>query len=454
MTYAKDAFMPSKFLLDPREVSFDDLVLDPNNPRLAIEDPPGYEDPDATFAYDQEDLEKRVRDAYDVGSLEASIMGNGWNPVDWIFVWPHPKKKNKFLVVEGNTRTVVLRDLRKKLISEERKLADLKKKKKEHAAHDLDEQKAEVARLRKIVDDTAKIEVRPVAAKTAEELEALLPRLLGVRHLTGAKEWHPYPEGLFVLGRYTKIFKDQFPGQALRIESEIVKRVAQETSLGDTKTRRKIQAASSFSHFRMKYADKLPTNEKFEDGDHYAFTTIVAKTFLQNQFGLGPSDLHLSNEGEKALFAWLFSKPRGKTAKENKNTFVTHERLRVWAEMSDWEGSNPGVPPFAARFDVSDPKSAPPFDSVKLQWEQYQARVEPVELLHELIAGLEKLPFDVLGNQAAVIGPMLDRLEVVTKRAKKYVAIEREEEASADGDDGDADGDDAVATKTSRRRKV
>src|SRR5438105_3870757 len=94
-------------------VPFDKLYLDPNNPRIARGEQPGYEHPTAIFDPGvQERLEKAVAEAYKVGDLEDRIVTQGWLPIDRIIVWEHPAKKGHFIVVEGNTRTTVLRRLR------------------------------------------------------------------------------------------------------------------------------------------------------------------------------------------------------------------------------------------------------------------------------------------------------------------------------------------------------
>jgi hypothetical protein len=49
------------------DVPFDSLFLDANNPRLAPDDPPGYEDPEKLFADElQTYLENRVEQEFSV----------------------------------------------------------------------------------------------------------------------------------------------------------------------------------------------------------------------------------------------------------------------------------------------------------------------------------------------------------------------------------------------------
>jgi len=78
---------PMTDLQDAKLVPFDKIHLDPNNPRIAPESPPGYLDDNALFAEDlQQTLEERVRAVYDVANLEDSILAHGWVPIDSIIV--------------------------------------------------------------------------------------------------------------------------------------------------------------------------------------------------------------------------------------------------------------------------------------------------------------------------------------------------------------------------------
>src|SRR5688572_18305658 len=118
----KKEMIMEKDLKDPIEVAFSKLYLDPNNPRIAAAEPPGYESAARIFDDEiQSKLVARMEEVYDVSNLEAAIEAQGWVPIDAILVWEHPKKKGHFIVVEGNTRTVVLRRTRSKLERERAK---------------------------------------------------------------------------------------------------------------------------------------------------------------------------------------------------------------------------------------------------------------------------------------------------------------------------------------------
>src|SRR5258708_34901964 len=108
----------------PIRVTLDRLFLDPNNPRLANEHRPGHGNP-GTFFEDgvQSEAEQHIRKKDRVGALINSILGMGWTPVDAILVWEPPPTPGRYLVVEGNTRTVALRTIRRNYERERARLA-------------------------------------------------------------------------------------------------------------------------------------------------------------------------------------------------------------------------------------------------------------------------------------------------------------------------------------------
>src|SRR4051812_36428437 len=130
-----------KFLEKQISVPFNSLFLDPNNPRLALEDAPGYDDPKHLFDPElQQKLVDRVKDVYPVPKLEIAIENQGWMPIDNIVVWRHPSFGDRYVVLEGNTRTVALRNFRTRLQAEKKKLERLQASSKALSKRDVEEQ--------------------------------------------------------------------------------------------------------------------------------------------------------------------------------------------------------------------------------------------------------------------------------------------------------------------------
>lgn len=98
--------------LQPITVSLGNLLLDPNNFRLA-ETLPRWEDEE--FEELQENTLKKILDGYGVQDLESSILNHGWLDVDQIVVRKLRTSAKvdppKFVVVEGNRRIAALINL-------------------------------------------------------------------------------------------------------------------------------------------------------------------------------------------------------------------------------------------------------------------------------------------------------------------------------------------------------
>lgn len=407
------------FLRKPMQVPFDSLYLDPNNPRLAREELPGYEDPKRLFEPKlQVGLEGSVKEQYEVPELAHAIVAQGWMPIDSIVVWTFPSDPAKHIVVEGNRRTVALRELRKTILPRERNKLESLKKKKLVAKRDIEVQEKHVKQIEQVIKDTDTITVLPLDAKDVHELKMKLPRVLAVRHIQGAKGWGNYAEDLWLLNRYQVLFEEKFPGEDLRWEASMITRVADEASLGDIKAKRQLQAASAFSHFQAEYEDQLPKDESFRKEDYYVFENIAKKTWLREQFGLGQDALHL--EREDVLFKWVFEKPRGRTAEENKNKFYRQENVLLWDQMRRYDQEQTPKTSFAAAFDVNDPDSAPFMNDVEASWLTHKTQRAPTEVLEKLLESLDTLTAGTLLSQGVFLR---DKLEAVIRKCEDCIGM-------------------------------
>jgi hypothetical protein len=406
------------FLEQPIPVPFASIYLDPNNPRLGLDDAPGYEDPVPLFDPDlQVTTEQALNRVYDVDSLVTAITGQGWMPIDNIVVWTHPDRQDAHIVVEGNTRTLALRQIRGPILEREtKKLSRMEEGKTTgYAEHDIKAQQDLVRRLNQIVVDTEKLAVVPLAARTVGELRRKLPRVLAVRHITGAKEWGNYAEDLWLLQRYQNLFEERHPKRkSLFWDPELIKWVADEASLKSQDAKRKLRAASAFSHFKAEYEDRLPDDDTFSRQDYYLFENIAKKPFLRDQLGFGEDELHLSSTGEEVIFEWIFKHPRPTRAEDNENVFYRHENVLVWDQMKRYDEKH-GTG-FASRFDVSDYKNVPTMREVEAEWSSHKARKKPQAVIEDLLRRLEELPASALISEGEFLRAQLNRLHEVTGR--------------------------------------
>jgi hypothetical protein len=411
-----------KYLDKSKDVLFSKIFLDPNNPRTAPEDRQGYEDPNTIFPESvQEPLLARLEGFNEVDSLEPTITSRGWMPIDPMLVWEHPKKAGHYVVIEGNTRTVVLRRIRKKLVQEAAHLEKMEKNKAKYDKKDLEDQRKLVAKLQQIVTDTDTLNVHLIKAKSAAELEEWLPMLHGVRHISHAQPWSPYGTNLYLLSRYRQLFEaENGEKKDLTLDEAIIQKLADSVSLKPTKARQRIQAAAAFSHFKKNYEHKMLKDESFTDQDQYFFEEILQHEYPRKRFGFEKTDLHLSAEMEDVLFKWAFALPRPKNPKEgeNPNKFRIAEDIRLWHQMSRYDNRTGTT--FADRFDVEDPDSAPGMGEVEAEYLQKRAQVSPLVTLKSLLESLKDLKADTLMSQASHLRPMLKE---VIKQAETYLTM-------------------------------
>src|SRR5690349_8196683 len=127
-----------KYLEHSTDVPFAKLFLDPNNPRTAPEDRPGYEDADELFSDDvQNALALKLEDSRELQELEDNIVDQGWTPIDPILIWEHPDKPKHHITIEGNSRTLVLRRIRVRLAKERKHLEAMEKQSKKYDKQEL-----------------------------------------------------------------------------------------------------------------------------------------------------------------------------------------------------------------------------------------------------------------------------------------------------------------------------
>lgn len=399
------------YLKKPIFASLEQLWPDPNNPRLALAEAPGYADPTKLFDADVRKaiFEDLADSAYAVDELVAAIVGQGWMPIDNIIVWEHPDGSERHVVVEGNRRRLALERIRSvQLPKEQRKLERMKAKASTYAKHQIEEQKELVARMTEIVADTEHLPVVPIAADTVEELKNKLPRVLAVRHITGAKEWGNYAEHLYLLQRYEHLFQDTHPDKDFFWDDALIHRVANEASLGVTTAKRRIKSASWFGHFRAEWEDELPEDEEFEKSDYYLFEQIAAKPWIRQKLGVDDGNVSLPEEAEAALFEWVFKLPRGLTADANPNKFFRHENITLWDQMAKYDQANNTA--FAVQFDVTNPEAAPRMHDLHAAYLTHKAQRKPHAVIDDLLLRLAELTAEELVSEGQVFRVQLEQL--------------------------------------------
>jgi hypothetical protein len=403
------AVMGESDLLKVITIPFGKIFLDPNNPRIARGEQPGYDDPAAIFDEGvQERLEKAVGEAYNVSELQDRIVTLGWLPIDRIIVWQHPGNRGHYIVVEGNTRTTVLRRLRREIDTMRRKLERMRGRP-DALAEDVRAQERNVQQVERIIADTDELHVLTIQADTPAELESKLLHIHSVRHITPTKPWSPYGRNWFILNRYIKLHKEKYgPDADLELDDVLIRALSDVAALKPSDTRRRIQAALMFTRFKQRFEEQLPPNERFDDDDQYFFDNILQYPFTRDEFGLDKDSLKMSPEMEEVLFKWAFSKPRP-SDDENKNILRTAEDIRLWNRVKRYDADN-GTTDFHTRLDVDDPDNAIPIEKVEALYGSHKAQVGAVDNLTSILAEFTKLDRDRLLSQATTLKPMLKQV--------------------------------------------
>ena len=415
-------------------VPFDQLQLDPNNPRIAPEPAPGYANAATLFdAEVQKALPERVFEAYQAEELEQAITKLGWTPVDPIIVWRHPDRADVCVVVEGNTRTSILRRARPRLDAAKAKLEKMKAGGR-FTKDALDDQERDVKRLQDLVDATNMIGVQFVDAKTADELAQKLPRLLGVRHVTGTRNWKPFATNLYITALYEDVYRAAYTdGRRLKLEDELIADVGEVFSMSVADARRAIQTANAFAHFKLGFEERVEAaGNQFKVGDQYYFDQILRSSYARKEFGFDKGDLQLSEDASEALFQWAFSKPRSGDEDDpdgpNENVFRKAEDMRVWQALSRYDNKNSTT--FAAQLDVSNPGDAPTLQLLSLEKEQHKARYTPVQTLSSLLTGLKDLKAETLHAQGLMLGAVLEEIRETAETYLKMINADRPADAA------------------------
>lgn len=159
--------------LSPINLSLDQLLLDPNNPRFSELGEALNSIPEARFAEEKiqsATKEKMKSSIFDVSELKDTIKTVGFLPMDRIVVrkWngTSPDTKDRYVVIEGNRRVTALKWL-----------IDL---------HDNGKETFTQGQL----DNFTKLDALILDDKVAPETATLI--LPGLRHVSGVKEWGAY----------------------------------------------------------------------------------------------------------------------------------------------------------------------------------------------------------------------------------------------------------------------
>lgn len=154
--------------LENAEVAIDDILLDPNNPRLLDLDPTARRVPDNRISeprVQQHVFDQMLQRALDVGPLKRSIRQIGFLKMDKIVV--RQLESGQYVVVEGNRRVAAIKWLLQDHDTARDTLGD------------------------ELLEQLRQLEVLMLTTP-AEDASKDQWLLQGLRHISGVKAWGPY----------------------------------------------------------------------------------------------------------------------------------------------------------------------------------------------------------------------------------------------------------------------
>lgn len=192
------------------------LLLDPNNPRFVTNDNDhiSYEriaDPDVIERTSRRMSPDGKQDEYQIEQLVRSILTNGWQEIDSIFVSRY-KNTDYYLVHEGNRRVTAIREILRR--------TDTPKADRDKLAH---------------------VSVMEIQGNhSAEEIERQVSYLLGVRHHGALKPWSPFAQARNIFRTYVEYA--QYPSEdKFRWDEPTARKVASALSIPLDQVRERLQ---------------------------------------------------------------------------------------------------------------------------------------------------------------------------------------------------------------------
>lgn len=238
-----------KISVDPQS-----LYLDPNNPRFItkksdIVKEEKFLDSNIIINTNRKMYDvKGKKDVYNIKQIIDSILANGWQPVDFIFV--RAFDEGRYVVLEGNRRVTAIH-----AILEDPEVPD-----------DIKQQLQEIE-VMEIID---KIDGRR-REKSEKELHKKIAYLLGVRHHGSLKQWSPFAQAASIYERYLAASGQS--DSTFEWDKTVAKKIAEKLSMKTGLVEERIRVFRGMKQIgdceQVKASENLPDDEKGGMKDRY-----------------------------------------------------------------------------------------------------------------------------------------------------------------------------------------
>lgn len=271
--------------MEAKDISLENLLLDPNNYRL--QEVSGYVSvPSDRFQLEQiqKTTLQRLQDE-GLKELQRSIIANGFLPIERIVVTPHHDAEDRYLVIEGNRRVAALRGLR-------------------------DQANAGIEIPNNV---TAVFDAVPcIVAADDPKFPFFRETLMGVRHVGGIKQWGGYQRAKLIVD-----LKDDHELEAPEIADRL--------GLSVQEVNRRYRA--------FKALQQMEQNEdygEYADPSKYPlFHEAMSLPVVRNWLEWNEADSKFDNvENEEHFYQWITPRQNEETGKSSPPKLKTYGDVR------------------------------------------------------------------------------------------------------------------------------
>jgi len=250
------------------EIAPDQLLLDPNNPRLITD--PGEERKYSLSQIMSEDIQRLVlhkvcQSEHHVSRLIDGIRRTGFMPGASAMIVKRLREEGRFLVIEGNRRTAAVKHLLKAP----------------------DGLSADVLRTL----DRLPVKELIHNPESAFDEEEVIDVILGTIHIEGPEAWGPMQKAHYIYKTYCRELARRTGREAFRYTGRIARDVGETFNCKPTEVKRHLTVYQVYR--------QLKEGDYGAHPDHYSLIEMATKTkgIREGYFGIDPHSLGMSQEG-------------------------------------------------------------------------------------------------------------------------------------------------------------
>ena len=259
----------SQYELVERLVAPDNLLLDPNNPRLKSDDfrhinlkSDQIAEPSVQSAL----LEKICSDEHAVKPLMVSISNQGFVELDALLA-KRIQGSEKFVVLEGNRRTAAI----KRILSDP-------------SAHSAS-----------VLASLEKITIKEIVCDDNADEQSIVDSIVALRHISGPKDWQPMQRAFAIHSTYVRQFAGRYEHSPLSYSANVTREVAFMLAQTPVKIREEV---AIFSVFQQLQAEGCQVRS-----DHYSLIQLLLSKprFASEYFDFNRQQLKMGASGLEAF---------------------------------------------------------------------------------------------------------------------------------------------------------